>query len=69
MKTAFGTKTSGHDLNALYCGTLLYIFGCFVWLLKVYTRFVLKNNLTATYQYFRAENSSTGCTNKLRGFC
>ena len=30
----------------------------------------LKNHLTATYPYMRAENSSTGCTLHLaRGFC
>ena len=39
-------------------------------LLKVCTRFVLKNHLTATYQYIRAVNSSsTGCTNIHRGLC
>ena len=30
--------------------------------LKVCTRFVLKNHLTASYLYIRAENSSSGCT-------
>ena len=29
---------------------------------------VLKNHLTATYPYIRAENSSTGCMNILRGY-
>ena len=28
-----------------------------------------KNYLTAAYLYIRTENSSTGCTNILRGFC
>ena len=31
--------------------------------------FVLKNHLTASYLYIRAENSSTGCMNILHGFC
>ena len=34
-----------------------------------FCRFVLKNHLTAIYSYIRTENSSTGCTNILRGFC
>ena len=36
---------------------------------KVYSRFVLKNHLTAAYLYIRAENNSTGCTSIHRGFC
>ena len=39
---------------------------------KGYTAwFLLKNHLTATYLYIRAENSFTGFTNihALRGFC
>ena len=38
-------------------------------LLNVCTRFVLKNHPTAIYPYFRAENSSTGCTSIHRGVC
>ena len=38
-------------------------------LLKVCTRFEMKNHLTATYSYTHAENSSTSCTSILCGFC
>ena len=37
-------------------------------LLKVCTRFVLKNHLTATYPCISAENSSTGCTSIFHRF-
>ena len=37
--------------------------------LKVCTRFVLKNHLTAIYSYILAENSSTGFTSIHRGLC
>ena len=38
-------------------------------LLKLCTRFILKNHLTAIYPYICAENSSTGFTSIHRGFC